>query len=186
MPRTIKQFEHSDVELNNPEGLSQRKSEILYLAAQGDTEKVIAAKLGISPETVKAHLNALREQFDAVNRVDLVSQAWAHGILQASAKNVRLSLLRNFVARVKCSGPKPLDLQAFRAQSRTKQRPRCVSLTSAQKAVAPVFVEPVDGDSGFYDVPAYLRKRIHQSDLDNSCRIAAYAERVRAHIGAAA
>lgn len=186
MPRTIKQFEHSDVELNNPEGLSQRKSEILYLAAQGDTEKVIAAKLGISPETVKAHLNALREQFDAVNRVDLVSQAWAHGILQASTKNVRLSLLRNFVARVKCSGPKPLDLQAFRAQSRTKQRPRCVSLTSAQKAVAPVFVEPVDGDSGFYDVPAYLRKRIHQSDLDNSCRIAAYAERVRAHIGAAA
>lgn len=51
-----------------------------------------------------------------------------------------------------------------------------------QKAVDPVFFEPAPGDSGYYEIPAYLRKRIIRMDLDNHSRLAAYSDRVRALI----
>ena len=56
----------------------------------------------------------------------------------------------------------------------------------AQQAVEPVFLQAADGESGFYEIPAYIRKRIFRLDDDNRARLAEYAERVRAHIGEAA
>tara|TARA_Y100001933_G_C18897355_1_gene520994 strand:- start:333 stop:647 length:315 start_codon:yes stop_codon:yes gene_type:complete len=56
----------------------------------------------------------------------------------------------------------------------------------AQQAVEPVFLQAAEGESGFYEIPAYIRKRIFRLDDDNRARLAEYAERVRAHIGEAA
>ena len=78
-----------------------------------------------------------------------------------------------------------LDTQFHRAQSRLKSNRALRSpLRSplAQKAVAPFFTESGTGDSGFYEIPAYLRANLNKSDQLNMRRAADYAERVRAHI----
>lgn len=73
-----------------------------------------------------------------------------------------------------------LDATFHRAQARLKTR-KAVGV-KRQKAGAALFSQPATGEAQFYDLPAYLRKRIHEYDLDNHVRAAAYAERVRAHI----
>jgi hypothetical protein len=77
-----------------------------------------------------------------------------------------------------------LTYQFHRAQARLKSNPLLALTTRfrGQSVVAPSFYEPATGDSAFYEVPAYIRKRIHQHDFDNRCRVAQYADRVRAHI----
>ena len=66
----------------------------------------------------------------------------------------------------------------------TKRNP--LRSSPAQQVVEPVFLQAAAGESGFYEVPAYIRKRIFRLDDDNRARLAAYAERVRAHIEEAA
>ena len=73
-----------------------------------------------------------------------------------------------------------MDAIFFRAQALLKTR-KAVGV-KRQKVVAAIFYQPGTGDSQFYDLPAYLRKRINQYDLDNHCRAAAYADRVRTMI----
>ena len=68
----------------------------------------------------------------------------------------------------------------YRAQSRLKSSKALRSL--AQKAVAPFFREAGPGDSGFYEIPAYLRANLNKSDQQNLRRAADYAERVRAYV----
>ena len=68
----------------------------------------------------------------------------------------------------------------YRAQSRIKSNRALRSL--AQKAVAPFFTESGPGDSGFYEIPAYLRANLKKSDQQNLRRAADYAERVRAYV----
>ena len=68
----------------------------------------------------------------------------------------------------------------YRAQSRLKSSKALRSL--AQKAVAPFFTESSTGDSGFYEIPAYLRANLKKSDQQNLRRAADYAKRVRVHI----
>ena len=68
----------------------------------------------------------------------------------------------------------------YRAQSRLKSSKALRSL--AQKAVAPFFREAGPGDSGFYEIPAYLRANLNKSDQQNLRRAADYAKRVRVHI----
>ena len=68
----------------------------------------------------------------------------------------------------------------YRAQSRLKSSKALRSL--AQKAVAPFFREAGPGDSGFYEIPAYLRANLNKSDQQNLRRAADYAERVRVHV----
>ena len=73
----------------------------------------------------------------------------------------------------------------YRAQSRLKSNRALRSpLRSplAQKAVAPFFTESGTGDSGFYEIPAYLRANLNKSDQQNLRRAADYAKRVRVHI----
>ena len=68
-----------------------------------------------------------------------------------------------------------------RAQSRLKSN-RALRSPLAQKAVAPFFTESGTGDSGFYEIPAYLRANLNKSDQQNLRRAADYAERVRVHV----
>ena len=69
----------------------------------------------------------------------------------------------------------------YRAQSRLKSS-KALRSPLAQKAVVPFFLESGTGDSGFYEIPAYLRANLNKSDQQNLRRAADYAERVRAHI----
>lgn len=56
-------------------GLTARQLSVLQLLATGATNKVIAQNLGISPATVKNHLDAIFEKMGATNRLQAVMMA---------------------------------------------------------------------------------------------------------------
>lgn len=140
-----------------------------------------------SVETISTHRKNLREKTQQHSAVGVLAYCLSHGIIRLadddSIEKAAYSLgdrLRS-IAIIKALKIKSLDLQAFRAQSRTKQRPRCV-LPSAQKAVAPVFLEEQEGCSDHFDIPAYLRKRLMKQEHASHERLAAYVEKVRESI----
>jgi LuxR family maltose regulon positive regulatory protein len=63
------------------ESLTFREVDILKLLAPGKTNKEIAAKLFISPETVKKHTQNIYRKLDASNRRQAVALAYQLGIL---------------------------------------------------------------------------------------------------------
>jgi DNA-binding NarL/FixJ family response regulator len=62
-------------------GLSPREQEVLELVATGATNREIAARLHLSPHTVKEHTSALYRKLEARNRADAVLRAQRLGIL---------------------------------------------------------------------------------------------------------
>ena len=58
-------------------GLTARQLAVLRLLATGATNKMIAQDLGISPATVKNHLDSIFEKMGAANRVQAVVMAQA-------------------------------------------------------------------------------------------------------------
>lgn len=56
-------------------GLTQRQIDVLRLLASGASNKVIAQSLGISPATVKNHLDAIFEKMGVANRLQAVMLA---------------------------------------------------------------------------------------------------------------
>jgi DNA-binding NarL/FixJ family response regulator len=63
------------------ERLTPRETEVLQLLADGLANKVIAAKLGVSEETVKFHLASVFGKLGASNRTDAVRQALRRGLV---------------------------------------------------------------------------------------------------------
>ena len=61
--------------------LTQREREILALLADGFGNKQIAARLGISPNTVKTHLELLFDKLDVSTRTEAVTAAARMGFL---------------------------------------------------------------------------------------------------------
>ena len=64
------------------EPLTARELEVLGHLADGLSNKAIAARLGISDETVKFHLSAVFGKLGASNRTDAVKQALRRGIVE--------------------------------------------------------------------------------------------------------
>ena len=64
------------------EPLTSRELEVLAPLADGLSNKAIAARLGISDETVKFHLSAIFGKLGASNRTDAVRQALRRGIVE--------------------------------------------------------------------------------------------------------
>jgi DNA-binding CsgD family transcriptional regulator len=62
-------------------GISARELTVLEELAQGRSNKEIARRLGISPETVKTHLARLYERLGARRRTDAVNRARELGLL---------------------------------------------------------------------------------------------------------
>lgn len=62
-------------------GISAREYDVLALLAQGCATKVIARRLGISPNTVKTHLARLFEKLGAASRTQAIREARSLGIL---------------------------------------------------------------------------------------------------------
>jgi DNA-binding NarL/FixJ family response regulator len=70
-----------DYELSGAPVLTPREREILALLADGLGNKQIAARLGISTNTVKTHLELLFEKLDASSRTEAVTTAARLGLL---------------------------------------------------------------------------------------------------------
>jgi len=64
-----------------PNALSDREWEVLNLIAEGATNKEIAAKLYISPHTVKDHARTLYRRLGARNRAEAIQRAQRMGLL---------------------------------------------------------------------------------------------------------
>jgi DNA-binding NarL/FixJ family response regulator len=63
------------------EALSQREIEVLRCVAQGMSNKVVGARLGIAEETVKAHMRNIMGKLHARDRAHAVGMATNRGIL---------------------------------------------------------------------------------------------------------
>jgi DNA-binding NarL/FixJ family response regulator len=63
------------------EPLTPREIEVLELLAEGLPNKGIAARLGISDQTVKFHVAAIMGKLDASNRTDAVRRAVRRGLV---------------------------------------------------------------------------------------------------------
>jgi DNA-binding NarL/FixJ family response regulator len=62
------------------ESLSPREREVLSLVAEGYSNKVIAGKLFVSPNTVKSHVASLLNKLHADSRVELATIATRHHV----------------------------------------------------------------------------------------------------------
>ena len=62
--------------------LSKRESEILQRVAYGSTTKEVARDLGISPHTVKTHLERIFEKLGASDRAQAVAIALRRGLVE--------------------------------------------------------------------------------------------------------
>ncbi len=62
-------------------GLSERELDVLQQLAEGHSNKEIAAKLNVSPNTIKTHLANLFEKLGAKRRTDALNRARELGIL---------------------------------------------------------------------------------------------------------
>jgi DNA-binding NarL/FixJ family response regulator len=65
----------------SPESLTPRELEVLELLAEGLPNKAIAARLGVSDQTVKFHVAALSGKLGASNRTDAVRRAVRRGLV---------------------------------------------------------------------------------------------------------
>ena len=63
------------------EGLTQREQEVLQFVAEGNMNKEVAVRLGISEETVKAHMRNLLAKLGANDRTHAVMIALRRGII---------------------------------------------------------------------------------------------------------
>ena len=64
------------------DALTAREIEILKRAAGGNANKIIAAQLGISEDTVKAHMKSILSKLDANDRTHAVTIALRRGIIE--------------------------------------------------------------------------------------------------------
>jgi DNA-binding NarL/FixJ family response regulator len=63
------------------EPLTPREVQVLELLAEGLSNKAIAARLGISDQTVKFHIASLSSKLGAANRTDAVRRAVRRGLI---------------------------------------------------------------------------------------------------------
>jgi DNA-binding NarL/FixJ family response regulator len=64
-----------------PEPLTARESQVLELLAEGLPNKAIAARLGISDQTVKFHVASISAKLGATNRTEAVRLALRRGLI---------------------------------------------------------------------------------------------------------
>ena len=63
------------------EALTSREIQVLELLAEGQSNKAIGQRLGISDQTVKFHVAAIAGKLGAANRTDAVRRAIRRGIV---------------------------------------------------------------------------------------------------------
>lgn len=78
----IEEAQLSDRDADGGAPLSKREAEILQKVAYGATTKAVAEDLGISPHTVKTHLERIFEKLGANDRAQAVAIAIRKGIVE--------------------------------------------------------------------------------------------------------
>ena len=73
--------EKRDDVASGSQSLSRREREIVEQVARGESGEEIAARLGLSPETVRTHVRNAKEKLEARNRAQLVAIALAQGLI---------------------------------------------------------------------------------------------------------
>lgn len=68
--------------LESERSLSPRELEVLQLVAQGESNKLIGVRLGLSEATVKTHLVRIYEKLGVSDRTSAVTAAIARGLLR--------------------------------------------------------------------------------------------------------
>lgn len=63
-------------------GISEREKEVLELLAAGESNKGIAGRLNVSPNTVKTHVARLYEKLEASRRTEAILRARELGIIK--------------------------------------------------------------------------------------------------------
>ena len=63
------------------DALTPREHEVIALLAEGLSNKEIASRLGIAPDTAKFHVARLMDKLDATGRTDAVAHAARRGII---------------------------------------------------------------------------------------------------------
>ncbi|GLZ30114.1 helix-turn-helix transcriptional regulator [Lentzea sp. NBRC 105346] len=71
----------SSVSATRSKPLSRRELEVLHLVAEGRTAVNIAGRLGITPETVRTHVNHLLRKLEARDRAHAVAKAFQMSLL---------------------------------------------------------------------------------------------------------
>jgi len=64
------------------DALSEREIQVLRLVAQGNSNKRVAAELGITEDTIKAHMSSIISKLGANDRTHAVTIALRRGILE--------------------------------------------------------------------------------------------------------
>jgi DNA-binding NarL/FixJ family response regulator len=72
---------HEEAAAVGGEELTPREQQVLELLAEGLPNKAIAARLGISDQTVKFHVASIAAKLGATNRTDAVRLALRRGLL---------------------------------------------------------------------------------------------------------
>ncbi len=65
----------------DPDPLTARELEVLALLADGLSNKAIAARLGVSDQTIKFHVASICGKLGAANRTDAVRRAIRRGLI---------------------------------------------------------------------------------------------------------
>ncbi|MEO1206398.1 MAG: helix-turn-helix transcriptional regulator [Pseudomonadota bacterium] len=76
--------EHAPRDLNRPRMLSPQEEKVMHHCALGLTDKETAIELGISPHTVRAHLNNAKEKLKARNKTHAAILYWIYAGLRKS------------------------------------------------------------------------------------------------------
>lgn len=69
-------------ELEPPQRLTPREVEILQIVARGLSNREAAEVLGLSPSTVRTHLEHIYEKLEVGNRVEAVAEGIRQGLIQ--------------------------------------------------------------------------------------------------------
>lgn len=82
MARVLSQANTPKKESNEPVNLTDRELEVLISVARGERSKEIAAQLGISERTVKAHLASIYNKLGVDSRAAAIAVAAQSGLLK--------------------------------------------------------------------------------------------------------
>ncbi len=77
-----KRMNTENVQVNKEDALSEREKEVLVLAADGLTNREIAARLNLSENTIKYHFKNILEKLHLRNRAQAVAYAVQSGLLK--------------------------------------------------------------------------------------------------------
>lgn len=66
---------------DRPAGLTQRELEVLRLLAGGNTNREVARKLFVSPDTVKTHVEHIFQKLGTSDRTSAVAEGFRRGLL---------------------------------------------------------------------------------------------------------